>query len=122
MIRRASIPGRINILGEHTDYAGGCSLAFASQHRLILEAEFIESGVFGEETVVALWSEAGGPPARLNVSSNIPIGKGMSSSAALCLGIVLCVHVIRWTDKMHAKRHSDLSTLFLEHPVVYSTK
>ena len=92
MIRRASIPGRINILGEHTDYAGGCSLAFASQHRLILEAEFIESGVFGEETVVALWSEAGGPPARLNVSSNIPIGKGMSSSAALCLGIVLCVH------------------------------
>ena len=92
MIRRASIPGRINILGEHTDYAGGCSLAFASQHRLILEAEFIESGVFGEETVVALWSEAGGPPARLNVSSNIPIGKGMSSSAALCLGVVLCVH------------------------------
>ena len=92
MIRRASIPGRINILGEHTDYAGGCSLAFASQHRLILEAEFIESGVFGEETVVALWSEAGGPPARLNVSSNIPIGKGMSSSAALCLSIVLCVH------------------------------
>ena len=92
MIRRASIPGRINILGEHTDYAGGCSLAFAPLHRLILEAEFIESGVFGEETVVALWSEAGGPPARLNVSSNIPIGKGMSSSAALCLGIVLCVH------------------------------
>ena len=92
MIRRASIPGRINILGEHTDYAGGCSLAFASQHRLILEAEFIESGVFGEETVVALWNEAGGPPARLNVSSNIPIGKGMSSSAALCLSIVLCVH------------------------------
>ena len=53
MIRRASIPGRINILGEHTDYAGGCSLAFASQHRLILEAEFIESGVFGEVTVDA---------------------------------------------------------------------
>ena len=92
MIRRASIPGRINILGEHTDYVGGFSLAFASQHRLILEAEFIESGVFGEETVVALWSEAGGPPARLKVSSNIPIGKGMSSSAALCLSIVLCVH------------------------------
>lgn len=92
MIRRASIPGRINILGEHTDYAGGSSLAFASQHRLILEAEFIESGVFGEEIVVALWNEAGGPPARLSVSSNIPMGKGMSSSAALCLSIVLCVH------------------------------
>ena len=92
MMRRASIPGRINIIGEHTDYAGGRSLAFASQHRLVLEAEFVESGYLGEQTVVALWKEAGGPPARLEVSSTIPMGKGMSSSAALCLGIVLCVH------------------------------
>ena len=91
-MRRASIPGRINIIGEHTDYAGGRSLAFASQHRLVLEAEFVESGYLGEQTVVALWKEAGGPPARLEVSSTIPMGKGMSSSAALCLGIVLCVH------------------------------
>ncbi len=92
MKRRASIPGRINIIGEHTDYAGGCSLAFASQHRLVLEAEFVDEGYHGEPTVVALWKEAGGPPARLDVTSSIPIGKGMSSSAALCLSIVLCVH------------------------------
>ena len=92
MIRRASIPGRINIIGEHTDYAGGCSLAFASTHRLVLEAEFISSEYHGEETVVALWKEAGGPPAQLIVNSTIPIGKGMSSSAALCLAVVLCVH------------------------------
>lgn len=92
MIRRASIPGRINIIGEHTDYAGGCSLAFASSHRLVLEAEFIPSKYHGEETVVALWKEAGGPPAQLVVNSTIPIGKGMSSSAALCLAVVLCVH------------------------------
>ena len=92
MKRRASIPGRINIIGEHTDYAGGCSLAFASQHRLLLEAEFVEEGYHGEPTVVALWKEAGGPPAQLEVTSSIPIGKGMSSSAALCLSIVLCVH------------------------------
>lgn len=92
MIRRASIPGRVNIIGEHTDYAGGRSLAFASEHRLVLEAEFIASGIHGDETVVALWNEAGGPPARLKITSSIPIGKGMSSSAALCLGIVLCVH------------------------------
>ena len=92
MIRRASIPGRINIIGEHTDYAGGMSLAFASQHRLVLEAEFLKAGFEGEETVVALWKEAGGPPARLRVSSTIPIGKGMSSSAALCISVVLCVH------------------------------
>ena len=92
MKRRASIPGRINIIGEHTDYAGGCSLAFASQHRLVLEAEFVETGYHGEPTVVALWKEAGGPPAQLEITSSIPIGKGMSSSAALCLSIVLCVH------------------------------
>lgn len=92
MKRRASIPGRINIIGEHTDYAGGCSLAFASQHRLVLEAEFVEDGYHGEPTVVALWKEGGGPPAQLKVSSSIPIGKGMSSSAALCLSIVLCIH------------------------------
>ena len=92
MKRRASIPGRINIIGEHTDYAGGCSLAFASQHRLVLEAEFVEDGYHGDSTVVALWKEAGGPPAQLEVTSSIPIGKGMSSSAALCLSIVLCVH------------------------------
>lgn len=92
MKRRASIPGRINIIGEHTDYAGGCSLAFASQHRLVLEAQFVEAGYRGESTVVALWKEAGGPPAHLEVTSSIPIGKGMSSSAALCLSIVLCVH------------------------------
>ena len=92
MKRCASIPGRINIVGEHTDYAGGCSLAFASQHRLVLEAEFIEAGYHGEPTVLALWKEAGGPPAQLKVTSSIPIGKGMSSSAALCLSIVLCVH------------------------------
>lgn len=92
MIRRASIPGRINIIGEHTDYAGGCSLAFASQHRLVLEAEFIDSEFYGDETVVALWKETGGLPARLHVTSTIPIGKGMSSSAALCLSVVLCAH------------------------------
>ena len=92
MKRRASIPGRINIIGEHTDYVGGCSLAFASQHRLVLEAEFVDDGYHGEPTVVALWKEAGGPPAKLEVTSSIPIGKGMSSSAALCLSIVLCVH------------------------------
>ena len=92
MIRRASIPGRINIIGEHTDYAGGCSLAFASPHQLILEADFNHPTIEGDDTVVALWREAGGPPAKLSVQSSIPIGKGMSSSAALCLAIALCVN------------------------------
>ena len=92
MRRRASVPGRVNIIGEHTDYAGGCSLAFASQHRLILDVDFDQSEYVGDETVLALWREAGGPPAHLKVDSTIPIGKGMASSAALCLAVVLCAH------------------------------
>lgn len=89
MKRRASIPARINIIGEHTDYLGGLALPFASDHRLVLTATQAEQ-TSGDETVVGLWRAAGGWPATLAIESTIPIGAGMSSSAALCLAIVLC--------------------------------
>ena len=91
MHRIASIPARINIIGEHTDYAGGLSFAFAAPQRLTLKATAIPEGFEGESTIVSLWKEAKGWPAQLTVTSEIPIGAGMSSSAALCLAIVLCV-------------------------------
>ena len=87
--RRASIPARINIIGEHTDYLGGLALPFASGHRLVLTATQAEQ-TSGDETVIDLWRAAGGSPAALKVESTIPIGAGMSSSAALCLAVVLC--------------------------------
>ena len=87
--RRASIPARINIIGEHTDYLGGLALPFASGHRLVLTATQAEQ-TSGDQTVVDLWRAAGGWPATLAIESTIPIGAGMSSSAALCLAIVLC--------------------------------
>ena len=87
--RRASIPARINIMGEHTDYLGGLALPFASGHRLVLTATQAEQ-TSGDQTVVDLWRAAGGWPATLAIESTIPIGAGMSSSAALCLAIVLC--------------------------------
>ena len=92
MHRRATIPARINIIGEHTDYAGGKSLAFATDVHLILDAKSLATGFEGDPTVVELWQAAGGWPAHLSVTSSIPIGVGMSSSAALCLAVTLCVN------------------------------
>ena len=90
MIRIASAPARINIIGEHTDHFGGLALPFASQHCLSLTATSNHSGNVGDETVVRLWEAAGGWDANLQLVSDIPIGAGMSSSAALCVAVVMC--------------------------------
>ena len=90
MKRVASVPARINIIGEHTDHFGGLSLAFSSQHRLVLTASSRDDGIRGEETIVRLWKAAGGWNAELSVVSDIPIGAGLSSSAALCVAIIMC--------------------------------
>tara|TARA_B100001996_G_scaffold250790_1_gene194500 strand:- start:1249 stop:2073 length:825 start_codon:yes stop_codon:yes gene_type:complete len=90
MRRRAIVPARINIIGEHTDYSGGLSLPFALDCHLTVEAVEREEGFTGDEIVIQLWKSSGGWPADISIKSNIPIGKGMSSSAALCVGIVLC--------------------------------
>jgi len=86
----ASVPARINIIGEHTDHFGGLSLTFSSQHRLELTASPRESGSTGNQTVLSLWEAAGGWTADLDVETNIAIGAGLSSSAALCVAIVMC--------------------------------
>lgn len=92
MHRRATVPARVNIIGEHTDYAGGLSLPFAIDKHLTLDAIEQDDGYSGDDIVVELWKAAGGGPATLEVSSEIPIGQGLSSSAALCLAVVLCAH------------------------------
>ena len=89
MHRRVIVPARVNIIGEHTDYADGIALPFAIDKKLELVIRPLESGFKGEETVIAMWQALGGYPAELTITSNIPIGKGMSSSAALCVALTV---------------------------------
>lgn len=91
MYRRVIVPARVNIIGEHTDYANGLALPFAVNEKLELVIKPRKSNFSGDETIVALWKAAGGYPADLTITSEIPIGKGMSSSAALCIAIVVGV-------------------------------
>jgi galactokinase len=108
-----SAPGRVNVIGEHTDYNGGLVLPFALPNRTAVgvarsdrpewrvwsEAEsqpvtfgipdLTPGGVPGWGGYVAgiVWAlrEAGVevPYARLAVASDVPVGAGLSSSAAL---------------------------------------
>jgi len=92
MHRRVTVPARVNIIGEHTDYGQGLALPFAIDRYLVLTIKSRETGYSGDDTVIALWQAIGGLPADLTVNSEIAQGKGMSSSAALCLAIVLGKH------------------------------
>ena len=71
MRRRATVPARINIIGEHTDYSGGLSLPFAGNYQLILEAKRRISGFSGDDIVVELWKAAGGWPADIILNSSL---------------------------------------------------
>ncbi len=108
----ASAPGRVNLIGEHTDYNGGPVLPVAIETRTtvavgpgdpeILEAVSERDGQMvrvrwrdelptGWAAYVAgvlreLWAHETLPPdagVRVAVASDVPVGAGLSSSAAL---------------------------------------
>ena len=112
-------PGRVNLIGEHTDYSGGLVLPAAIQLGVTVTVEALSDTVVltstklgpGEpfaaagggaavsgwarygQAVAAELAELGRPAAGLTASidSTVPSGAGLSSSAALEVGIALAL-------------------------------
>jgi galactokinase len=108
----ASAPGRINLLGEHTDYNDGYVLPTSTSqatrvqaarrdgpHSVCYSANLDELAVLTRDAAgfgryvygcveVLRTTGAALSPAALHVHSEVPIGKGLSSSAALEVSVL----------------------------------
>jgi galactokinase len=101
---RAFAPGRVNLIGEHTDYNDGLCLPFAIERGVTVRAELHESGEvvapdLGADDrflqgAVAEVRRAGVdlPGCTLGLASDLPQGAGLASSAALCVALALALH------------------------------
>jgi galactokinase len=112
-------PGRVNLIGEHTDYNDGLCLPFAIERGLTvtarrleeprIEVEALDAGerdtfalgdvapangwrAFARGTVAELLAAGHQVPgASLRIESDLPSGAGLSSSAALEAGLALAL-------------------------------
>lgn len=119
---RYKVPGRINLIGEHTDYNDGFVLPGAVDRHLIFELELIEdsrfqfhskyfdqfdtcdrlgngashqwSKFFCEVIKVFQNQKLGISPVICSFGGNLPIGAGMSSSSALACGLIYALNDI----------------------------
>lgn len=116
-IRKWQVPARVNLIGDHTDYSGGLALPIAINRSLVVKArrrddEYTHVWAGGQTAhfhhraaeapegwlryfagIARALDSAGIVPPALDivVESDIPIGAGLSSSAALCCGVVLAM-------------------------------
>ena len=101
---RAFAPGRVNLIGEHTDYNDGLCLPFAIERGVTVTAELhdggevVAPGLSGDDRflqgAVAEIRRAGVelPGCTLEVASDLPQGAGLASSAALCVALSLALY------------------------------
>lgn len=106
-VRRFWVPGRIEVLGKHTDYAGGRSLLCAVERGFCITASpradiavNVVSADTGEpvtstyvDTVVSRLRRDFAPliGADIAFASNLPIAAGVSSSSALVTALFLAI-------------------------------
>ena len=112
---RAFAPGRVNLLGEHTDYNGGICLPFAVEFGVTVTAELRagpeiaaprlpDDDPYLRGAIAELRSAGIEPPGcELDVSSDLPQGAGLGSSAALCVALVLALRSAAGAEERRAR-------------------
>jgi len=89
----AFAPGRVNLIGEHTDYNGGLALPFAIERGITVTARPgpRQAPAGARPFLDGVLAELGAPDVAIGVESDLPAGAGLSSSAALTAAIALAV-------------------------------